>query len=326
MRTLPSLLCVVLLAGGALLGPVSPASSAAPPPVVEVTPRSLPRGDAPRVPYLEGTVVVDDDRRLATGGSEVRLLGRSGDDVLVAVAYADDRSQRVLRLRPDGTRAVVAKPVDIGTVLLSADGSTLVADRSRLERSTVRVIDAWTGAVTARRAFTGYVEAHDVAGGEVALVRYRPDRTIVWRTGADRTRPVLRRAASYVDLDADRITWFDGDPYQGGCTVLARLSLRDEALWGSCKDAVVSISPNGRRLLTLHKLTDGVGPGELRVRRANGRLVATYEIERGWFPHWQWESGRALLIQASGPRHSAWVRCVDGACERATRLRPAEQP
>lgn len=325
MRTLPSLLSVVLLAGAALLGPVATAT-AAPPPVVDLAPGSLPRGDAPRVPYVDGSVVVDGDRRLATGGSEVRLLGRSGDDVLVAVAYADDRSQRVLRLRPDGTRSVVAKPVDIGTVILSADGSTLVADRSRLKRSTVRVIDAWTGAVTARRTFPGYVEARDVAGGEVALVRYRPNRTLVWRTGPDRTRTVLRRAASYVNLDHDRMTWFDGDPYRGGCTVLTSIGDPDEALWGSCEDAVVSISPNGRRLLTLHKLTDGLGPNELEVRRANGRLIATYRIERGWFPDWQWEKGRALLIRANGPRHAAWVRCDNGDCERVTRLRPAEQP
>lgn len=324
MRTLPSLLSAALLAGAALLGPVSPATAA--PPVVDVSPASLPRGEAPRTPYADGTVVVDGDHRLATGGSEVRVLGRSGDDVLAAVAYADDRAQRVLRLRPDGTRSVVAKPVDIGTVILSADGSTLVADRSRLRRSTVRVIDAWTGAVTARRTFRGYVEARDVAGGRVLLVRYRPDRTLVWQASADTTRVVLRRAASYADLDAHRVSWFDGDPYAGGCTVLARLGDPSERIWRSCTDAVTSISPSGARMVTIHKLTDGVGPNELKVRRADGRLVATYRIPRGWLPSWQWESGRSLLIDVSGPRRAAWVRCTDGTCERVTPLRPAEQP
>jgi hypothetical protein len=318
MRTL---LPTLLLTGAALLGAGAPAAAA--PPVVDVSP-SLPRGEAPRVPYLDGTVVVDGERRLDTGAAEVRLLGESGPDVVVAVAYADERPQAVLRLHPDGTSTVVAHRVDIGTVVLSADGSTLVADRSRNRRSTVRVIDTATGAVTARRSWRGYVEARDVAAGQVLLVRYRPDRTFLWQAAADRVRTVLSRAAAYADLDTDRISWFTGDPYAAGCFVLARLSDPSRRVWRSCRDAVVDVSPNGRRMLTLHKLTDGLGPSELRLRTATGRLLATYRVRQGWFPHSVWESGRTLLLEVNGPRRSAWVRCTDGACERATATRPAQ--
>lgn len=318
-----SLLPAVLLSAVTVLGVTSPATAG--PPVVDVGP-SMSRGEAPRVPYLDGTVVVDGDRRLATGAAEVRLLGESGSDVIVAAAYADDRPQAVLRLHPDGTSTVVSDRVDIGTVVLSADGSTLVADRSRTRRSTVRVIDTATGAVTARRSWRGYVEARDVSAGRVLLVRYRPDRTLLWEASADRVRTVLPRAAGYADLDADRISWFTGDPYAAGCTVLAKLSDPSDRVWRSCRDAVADISPNGRRMVTLHKLTDGLGPSELRVRNATGRLLATYRVRRGWFPHSRWESGRTLLLEVNGPRRSAWVRCTDGDCERVTATRPAQAP
>lgn len=326
MRTALASLSVLLLgAGAALLGPVAPASATAP--VVEVSPGGLPRGDSPAVPYVEGPVIVDGPRRIATGASEVRLLGRSGTALVAGTAYADGRPQRVIRFEADGSRTVLARRVDIGSIALSDDGTRLVRlDDERGPRSTATVQDARTGRVVGTASLRGYPTILDVDRRRVLLATYGPDRTRLWRPGSDSWRTVMRRAADLGDLEHDRLAWIQGDPYDGGCTRLARLSDPTDVVWRNCRDAVVGISPDGSRLLTLHKLTDGLGPGELRVRDADGTLLATYRVRRGWFPHSRWESGTALLIEVNGARKAAWVRCTDGTCERATRLRPAEQP
>lgn len=322
MRTLGSFLSTLLAAGATVLATATPATAT---PVVDVGPGGLPRGAAPSMPYVDGTVVVDGDRRLTTGAYEVRLLGTSGDDVVVGTTYADGRSQRVLRLAPDGTRTVVARGVDIGSVRLSADGSRLVrVDDVRGPDSRIAVLDVRTGRALATATLRGYPTILDVDRRRVLIATYGPDRTLVWRPATDRWRTVMRRAADLGSFAHDRLAWVQGDPYDGGCTRLARLRAPREVVWRSCRDAVTAISPDGSRITTVHKLTDGLGPGEVRVREADGTLLATYRVRRGWFRDSEWESGHRLLLLVNGRQRAAWVRCTDGDCERATPLRPAQ--
>jgi hypothetical protein len=69
-------------------------------------------------------------------------------------------------------------------------------------------------------------------------------------------------------------------------------------------------------MLTMHLLTDGLGPGELKLRTVRGSKLATYTT--GWFSGWQWESPGTLLLDVNGRRKSATVRCTLDACENAT--------
>lgn len=323
MRRTLALLSVLAATSAALLGPVAPATAAAP--VVDLKPGALPLGEAPQVPYVDGTVVVDGDRRIETGAAEVQLLGTSGSAVIVAVSYADGPSPRVLRIEADDSRTVVTKRVDIGGVVLSDDGSRLVrVDDVRGPTSRATLIDTGTAKVLATRTVKGYLEARDVQGGKVLLVGYRPNRTLLWRTGPDQVRTVLRTFATYADLGSNRISWFEGSPYNNGCQVLATLSAPRERIWRSCRDAVASISPDGSRLLTLHKLTDGVGPSELKLRDGDGTLLATYRVQ-GWFTQWQWEDEHTLLLGANGKKRYAYVRCVGADCERTGPTGPAQQ-
>ena len=54
----------------------------------------------------------------------------------------------------------------------------------------------------------------------------------------------------------------------------------------------------------MHILTDGLGPREIKVRGHHGRELATYEVG-GWFGQLQWETNRALLMEAFGKKKTA---------------------
>ncbi|WP_182526231.1 hypothetical protein [Nocardioides dongkuii] len=324
MRIPLSLLSVVLAASAAVLGPVAPAAAApAAAPAVDVRPGALDRGPAPSAPHVVGSTIVDGGRRIPVAAEEVRLLGTSGRAYVVAVSSGRGPGPRVLRVRPDGSTRVLARRT-YGDALLGADGETLVHVRPAGRGSRVTVIDARTGRSVATRRVRGDAELLDVETGRVLLTTYGPDRTLVWRSGADRVRTVLRRAAGLGDLGSDRLAWIAGDPYAGGCTRLARVSDPSDLVWRSCRDAVASISPDGSRLLTLHKLTDGVGSRELRMRRADGTLLATYRV-KGWFRGWFWEDDRTIVAGANGRSRYALVRCAGDDCERAGATEPAHQ-
>ena len=75
----------------------------------------------------------------------------------------------------------------------------------------------------------------------------------------------------------------------------------------------------------MHILTDGLGPREIKVRGHHGRKLATYEVG-GWFGQLEWETNRALLMEAFGKKRTALVRCELAECERASATRPTVFP
>ena len=81
---------------------------------------------------------------------------------------------------------------------------------------------------------------------------------------------------------ADRLGTFTDDPYLDGCTVLRRLSAPGEVLSRSCDERAAAVSPSGRRIATIHILSDGLGPREVSVRRDTGRQLGDYRVA-GWF-------------------------------------------
>ena len=330
-RTLTATACALVVA--VLTAAPSPASpSSAPveeegagtsPPTVTIRPGELPRGANPQVPWVFGGQLYDRSVRVDVPRN-AWLLGASGDDYLLQVP-GDDRS-RVVRVAADGSRTRVLVFPAAHQVTLSTDGAMLLRTAQRRVdgdwRTVLHVHDPVTGDVRDRRRFTGVVDVVDADAGRAVLGSWTPrQRTVLWDVAADTTRRLLRQTGYVADLRADRLGTFTKDPYLGGCTVLRRLSAPGEVLSKSCDERVAAISPSGRRVATIHILSDGLGPRDVSVRRDTGRKLVGYRVAE-WFGRVDFESDRALLLEASGRNRQAVVRCEGAVCERATRTRP----
>lgn len=310
---------LVLAAMTTVLTLVTPAQAAAP--TVELQPQRLTRGADIAVPHIEdgawGEVFVDGARRVELPGRIARIIGRSGDAWLVGTNNVDvKRNRRVVRVEADGTVVDVLRNIDPSTVILSADGSTLAWQRfsGRGRKVTTYAASAVDGTVLGTKGPGRYVNLMDVGADRVVLSN--DDRVLDWRIRSGRTHTIVAKAGSMVDIEHDLLAVFTKDPYLGGCTKLVRLSAPRMTHWTSCRDRVAAVSPDGTQLLTFHKLTDGVGPGDLHLRTLAGKKLATYRTN--WFSAWGWESPGTLLLDVNGKRKSATVRCTLTACENAT--------
>ncbi|WP_121252375.1 hypothetical protein [Nocardioides ferulae] len=301
-----------------LLGPAAAATA------VEIRPAQLERGEDIAVPHVEGSTIVDGDLRIDVGTPYVGLLGTSGEDYVVLASGSEQwRGARALRVRPDGTTTVLVRRAPLGRVHLSEDGATLaLARRAGDGGSRLQVFDTTSGERRAERRVRGYADVLDTDGGQVLVSSWRPRKTYLWRTGPDRLRRVLGKAAYAGDLGLDRVAWFGRDPYSGGCSIVAQVTDPEQRVWRSCRDAVESWSPDGTRMLTMHKLTDGVGPSEVSLREADGARLARFTVD-GWFSSLAWEDGETVLLGANAHRRFATVRCDGETCERASDLEPA---
>lgn len=281
----------------------------------DLDPGALSRGADAKVPYAVGSTVIDGGSRIAVDGTYALVLGRSGDAVVVQT----DRA--VLRVTPDRQRRI-ARIGDGVEARLSEDGTDLVLARiaSRTGRTTVRVLNATTGAREASHVFRRYAVALAARHGRVVLTASSPTRTFSWNSRTDAVRRIAGRSGGAVNIGADRLGTLTGDPYQGGCYVVSSLRHPRHVLWRSCSEGVMSFSPGGSRMVTTHLLADGLGPGEVWQRTVDGgRLVAHHSAY--WFGSVRWESDRALLLEAHTQRRWAVVRCVRDDCERASRIR-----
>lgn len=333
MRHLPSAsaaiagLTATLAATAALLVTV-PASAGPAAPATELRLGALPRGADIAIPHIVAgarhDTLVDGDLRVALPGHYTTLLGRSGRAYVVTV-YGD--RDRTLRVRPDGSIKTLLDGVDTGDQALSHDGSLIaVGNILSTTRSRVKLYDARTGDLVRQRLFAGQRTVLDASATRVLLGGYRPLSTQVWRLADDSVR-TLRSGGGYrADLATDRLASYTKDPYEGGCTVVTTISAPQTVLWRSCTERVEAFSPDGARMATVHKLTDGLGAGEVHVRKARGHETARYTTA-GWFGLLTWEDGDHLLLDTVSKKQAATVRCdvttgLLGDCERASALRP----
>ena len=297
----------------------APAQAAAP--TVDLQPEELARGADIAVPHVEegtwGEVFVDGDRRVELPGRLARVIGPSAGGWLVGTQNADyKRNRRVVRVGVDGSVTDVLRNVDPSAVVLSADGTTLAWPQyvGRGSKVVIHVARASDGEELAAKGPLPYTDLLDVDAKKVVLGNDR--RTFAWGFVRDRTRTLARGMSGDVDLSLDLMTSWTKDPYEGGCMVVSRLSSPRIEVWRSCRDRVAAFSPDGTQMLTFHKLTDGLGPGEIHLRTLAGRELATWTT--GWFGDWTWESPGVVLLEATGTRRSATVRCELTECENAT--------
>jgi hypothetical protein len=290
---------------------------------VTIRPGELPRGANPQVPWVFDGTLLHGSLRIDVPDN-AWLLGASGDDYLL-LRPGNDVS-RVVRVAPDGTRTRVLEMPAAHQVMASTDGAMLIRTAQRRVdgdwRTVLHVHDPVTGDVSDRRRFGGIVDVLDADGSRAVLGSWSPrQRTLLWDVAADTTRRLIRQTGYIADLRADRLGTFTKDPYLGGCTVLRPLSSPGQVLSTSCDERAAAISPSGRRVATIHILSDGLGPRDVSVRRDTGRKLADYRVG-GWFGRIDFESDQTLLLDAAGQKRQAVVRCEGATCERASRTRP----
>ncbi|KQV72833.1 hypothetical protein ASC64_19520 [Nocardioides sp. Root122] len=293
----------------------APAQAAAQ--IVELQPQRLARGADVAVPHIEDGDFVDGARRVELPGTVARVIGRSGDAWLVGTNNIDvKRNRRVVRVEADREVVDVLRNIDPSTVVLSADGSTLAWQgfTGRGRKVTTYAASATDGTLLGSRGPGRYVDLLDVDADRVVLSN--DSRVLQWRIRSGRTRTIVRKHGGMADIEHDLLTIWTKGPYRGGCTKLVRLSAPRMKHWTSCRDRVAAVSPDGTQVLTFHKLTDGVGPGDIRLRTLDGTRLATYRTS--WFSGWGWESPGTLLLDVNGTVKSSTVRCTLDACENAT--------
>jgi hypothetical protein len=294
---------------------LAPAQATAP--AVELQPQQLPRGADIAVPHIEDGDFVDGTRRIELPGTVARVIGRSGDSWLVGTNNVDrKRNRRVVRVAPDGSVTDVLRNVDPSTVILSADGTTLAWQRfvDQGRKVVTYAGSAADGTVMGTKGPARNVSLLDVDATRVVLAS--GTRVFQWKPASGNTRTIVKKLSGLASIEHDLLSVYTKDPYLGGCTKLVRLSAPRMKVWTSCRDRVAAISPDGEQMLTFHILTDGLGPGEIRLREIDGTRLATYRTN--WFGGWGWESPGTLLLDVHGRTRSSTVRCTLDACENAT--------
>ncbi|MDO9495328.1 MAG: hypothetical protein Q7J48_06480 [Nocardioides sp.] len=310
---------VTLTAGlAAVLAGVAPAHTIEP---LELRPAALERGADIRLPHLEGRTVVDGDVRVRVRGERVTLLGRSGKGYVVGVTRADGSGGVVKRVRPGAPARVLLRRVSPYVLTLSGDGQHLArVSGNTPERTRITVYRASNGTVLRGRTFAGSASVLDVEEGRMVIGSWGPNRTLWWDFASNTTAKVVARTGSAADIAGNRLATYTGDPYEGGCVIVSRLDTPRVAGWRSCSERVAAFSPDGGRMATIHILSDGLGPDEVRVRTASGQVVGRYTAH--WFGALVFENERALLLDTNGEKWAATVRCVAARCVRASALRP----
>jgi hypothetical protein len=315
-------LLAALVAGLTALVVTATASAAAP--TTEIKPGSLPRGADIAIPHLEDKTIVDGDLRIPVKGHTVRFLGKSGASYVVSTSGQSATSGRILRYSADGSRTVIAEG-DVYGARLSSDGLRVIANDYRgNDSTTLRVWSVATGQVEAKRKFRGFPNVLDALGERVLLGAW--DRgTLSWDLATGEVTRLTKRVGGAASLKDDLLSSYTADPYSGGCMVVSRISDTGDDLWKSCQERVESFAPGGRRMVTVHLLSDGIGPNEATVRTVAGRFVGRYTVQ-GWFGALRFENSKALLLETNGKRQATTVRCDRDECERAADLEPVRSP
>jgi hypothetical protein len=327
-----SRIAAALFAGllAASMAATNPASAADYPPGERINPGALEVGPPTPLLRLAGRTITDGDLTVkVTGSPSVTLVGRVGQDYLVMTSDQDSQDPytpgwQLRRVTRDGEQTVLSggPKEQPEQAVLAAGGAHVVLERYTSEGTVLRVLETDTGDLVAKRTLRW---ASVLAFAERRMVvaqselRSVPSRTFWWNPFNGKTTRLSGKTGYVADVSSDRLGIFTGDPYEGGCQKVVRLSRPSEVIWRSCDDLALEFSPTGARMVTTHILMDGPGPFMVQVRGGRGRLLDTYRSE--WFGAIHWESDRKLLLQAAGRRTAAMTRCTLASCERISPLR-----
>ncbi len=314
-KTLGALCSAALLGSLAAAAPITSASASGSKHVT-VKPAALDRGPDVAVAHLDGRRVVDGDVSLRVRGTQPVLLGKAGDGYVLRVER--DSTYQVVRVAPGAPQRELVEGAPEQAVL-SEDGATLGVIEQVRRNATVDVYSAIDGEKLASRSgFRGYPDVADIDADHVAVTSFEKGLSD-WSWRDDTVEKVTDASVYEVDLGADRLAYFTKDPYQGGCSVVTTFTAPRTTLSRSCRQAVLSFSPDGQRMVTTYKLADGLGPTEVWESTTDGDLLASYRAGY-FFGQISWESTTDLLLESYGKEKGATVRCSETSCERASDL------
>lgn len=285
-----------------------------------IDPEQLERGADATVPHVEGRTVVDDGVATRVPGDWFQLLGvRPDGDYVVLVGRGQEQSVRTFT--PGGGGRTLLADTSRSSVRLGSDGTTVVTETFTLRpqrRTLLRAYDATTGDLVGERKRRGALTALDASSTTVVYAGENGP-VVSWDLATGEGTRVSPRHGYDADLVDDRLAVFTKDPYQGGCTVVSTLSDPGTELWRSCEEAVVEFSPGGSHVLTVFKLSDGLGPDEVRLRTVEGEQVGRYRVD-GYLGQLLFEDADTALVEAWTEDSSGLARCDGAGCELASDL------
>lgn len=308
-------LALAALAAGSLL---SPAVAAGPTTIepTKIEPAKLARGADLKVAHLEGRTVVDGDVRVPVAGGVPFLLGTSGNGYVLLLRASDH--YQVVRVAPERSQRTLLDDLP-GQIVVSDDGETFAVTSGELEAK-VDIRSARSGRLVGTGNFTGHPRILDLDGDHVVVASFSQGAVDYdWR--ADNRSTITLKAAYAADLSSNLLAYFTEDPYNGGCSIVTSLTAPSTRLWRSCRERVTEFSPDGERIATVHKLSDGPGPSIVWERTIRGGLLGSYSVG-SYFSGIEWETSTDLVMEANAQKKAATVRCSEGECERASAVRP----
>lgn len=294
-------------------------------PIKTLSPNKIERGPDPKIPHVQGTTVVDGTRKVRVSGVQVHLLGKAGTSYIVVSTGKDGANPRLLRVRAGQPAKVLARGEQVREAELSDNGARVaLTTRSATSRTTIKVISTSTGGTQRTSTFQGSVDKLDFSGDRVLLSTWSPARTFTWNYRTDGRRTITNKTGYEGDYSSNRLAYFTADPFEGGCSVLTRITAPTKPIWRSCKDRVEAISPDASRLATVDKLSDGIGPKRVTMRSGAGTALVTFKT--AWFGAIEWETNRAVLLETHGHTRTATVRATATTVNRASVLTRTVQP
>lgn len=149
---------------------------------------------------------------------------------------------------------------------------------------------------------------------------------MVWHSGGDGVVAVLDGAAAAEDgADADFSNERDAVGGRGAFAVredrcrteIRQLRAAAGPLWRLCREPFAGFSPDGGAVLA----TNALGTGLIVHRASDGRVLRTFEADRGMQAH-AWESNDAVLYTTVKRDRTVIVRCSirSGRCATAAEL------
>ncbi|WP_109509896.1 hypothetical protein [Nocardioides speluncae] len=295
-------------------------------PTKNLAPNQIDRGPNPKIPYVDGSTVVDGTRKVKVNAAQVQLLGKAGTaSYIVVAAGRDGGNARLLRVRAGQPAKVLARGDQTYEAVLSGNGTRVaLTTRESGARTTIKVISTSTGTTQRTGTFQGSVNKLDFAGDRVLLSSWGPARTFVWNYKTNTRKTINNKTGYEGSFKSNRLAFYTADPFEDGCSVLTRITAPTTPIWRSCTDRVAAISPDASRLATIDILSDGLGPRRVTMRTGAGRALVTYKTS--WFGAIEWETNRALLLETHGQTWTATVRATATTVNRATKLTRTVQP
>jgi hypothetical protein len=291
-----------------------------------IQPGSLSRGPDVRGPHVEGTVIVDGDVSVKVKRPNVLLYGKWQGSYIAATGNSQWGNVKLVKIAATGGVKVLREFIDPFNAVLDAESDQVAYSYGdSTQKPTLAVYDLGLDDEVSVHAFAGLPRLLAFDDGlTVASLGSPKVKTLTWNTDTNHVPKVNAKLGNYASVAHDLLGYFSKDPQFGGCQVLAHLSDPGDVLFTNCDERIDAVSPDGKRLATIPLLSDGIGPADILVRKANGTLLAHYTIDNFFGRVW-WESNTKLLFDANGKTKAATVRCQVADCNRASDLRPTPE-